>query len=31
MNIYAREDRLAMLEGDEIDVLEFGFMEGYEA
>ncbi len=30
MNIYFKEDRLAMLEDDEISDVELGFMEGYD-
>ena len=29
MNIYVKEERLAMLENNEIDDVECGFMEGY--
>jgi len=29
MNVYAKEDREKMLEDDEIDEMEFCFMEGY--
>ncbi len=29
VNIYNQEDREALLEDDEIDVIEAGFMEGY--
>jgi len=31
MNIYVKDDRLRMLENNEIDDVECGFMEGYEA
>ena len=29
MNIYKEKDRLVMLENNEINDAEFGFMEGY--